>query len=127
MKKNTSKARLDKEFKDIASHGENADVKAQLVQDNYKHWKGIIKGPEDGPYAGGMFVVNIDIPEAYPFEPPKMKFDTKVWHPNVSSQTGAICLDILKNEYFLFSLIKQLALFFQALPLLYFGMLILLL
>jgi len=24
--------------------------------------------------------------------PPKMKFDTKVWHPNISSQTGAICL-----------------------------------
>ena len=76
-------------------------MKAQLVQDNYKHWKGIIKGPEDGPYAGGMFVVNIEIPDAYPFEPPKMKFDTKVWHPNVSSQTGAICLDILKNEYLL--------------------------
>ena len=28
----------------------------------------------------------------YPFMPPKMKFDTKVWHPNISSQTGAICL-----------------------------------
>ena len=28
-----------------------------------------------------------------------MKFDTKIWHPNVSSQTGAICLDILKNEW----------------------------
>lgn len=28
-----------------------------------------------------------------------MKFDTKVWHPNVSSQTGAICLDILKKEW----------------------------
>ncbi len=28
-----------------------------------------------------------------------MKFDTKIWHPNISSQTGAICLDILKNEW----------------------------
>lgn len=28
-----------------------------------------------------------------------MKFETKIWHPNVSSQTGAICLDILKNEW----------------------------
>lgn len=28
-----------------------------------------------------------------------MKFDTKIWHPNVSSQTGAICLDILKDEW----------------------------
>lgn len=35
---------------------------------------------------------------SYPFEPPKMKFITKVWHPNVSSVTGAICLDILKDQ-----------------------------
>ena len=28
-----------------------------------------------------------------------MKFETKIWHPNISSQTGAICLDILKNEW----------------------------
>ena len=29
----------------------------------------------------------------------QMKFDTKVWHPNISSESGAICLDILKNEW----------------------------
>lgn len=28
-----------------------------------------------------------------------MKYDTKIWHPNISSITGAICLDILKNEW----------------------------
>ena len=28
-----------------------------------------------------------------------MQFDTKIWHPNISSQTGAICLDILKDEW----------------------------
>ena len=43
--------------------------------------------------------MDIIIPPDYPFKPPKMKFDTKVWHPNISSQTGAICLDILKNEW----------------------------
>ena len=43
--------------------------------------------------------MDIIIPPDYPFKPPKMKFDSKIWHPNVSSQTGAICLDILKNEW----------------------------
>ena len=28
-----------------------------------------------------------------------MKFLTKIWHPNISSQTGAICLDILKDQW----------------------------
>ena len=53
----------------------------------------------DTPYEGGIFYVDIIIPPEYPFKPPKMKFDTKIWHPNISSQTGAICLDILKNEW----------------------------
>ena len=28
-----------------------------------------------------------------------MKFATKVWHPNISSASGAICLDILKDAW----------------------------
>ena len=28
-----------------------------------------------------------------------MKYETKIWHPNISSESGAICLDILKNEW----------------------------
>jgi ubiquitin-conjugating enzyme (huntingtin interacting protein 2) len=39
------------------------------------------------------------IPDSYPFQPVKMKFITKVYHPNVSSASGAICLDILKDAW----------------------------
>ena len=39
------------------------------------------------------------IPESYPFQPVKMKFITKVYHPNISSASGAICLDILKDAW----------------------------
>ena len=28
-----------------------------------------------------------------------MRFRSKVWHPNVSSANGAICLDILKDNW----------------------------
>lgn len=35
----------------------------------------------------------------YPFVPPVMRFRSKVWHPNVSSANGAICLDILKDNW----------------------------
>lgn len=32
-------------------------------------------------------------------DPLKAQFLTKVWHPNVSSVTGVICLDILKDKW----------------------------
>ena len=35
----------------------------------------------------------------YPFVPPMMRFRSRVWHPNVSSANGAICLDILKDQW----------------------------
>lgn len=67
------------------------------MNNDFKHWKGYIKGPEDTPYEGGFFQIDITMPPEYPYKPPKMRFETKIWHPNISSQTGAICLDILKD------------------------------
>ena len=67
-----------------------------MVNNDIRHWKGRIKGPKDTCYAGGVFDVEIIIPDDYPFKPSKMKFDTKIWHPNISSAKGAICLDIVK-------------------------------
>lgn len=91
--------RVSKEFSKITNAG-NRDIHVELVKEpDFSHWKAQIAGPIDTPYAGGVFTVDIKIPPNYPFAAPKMQFDTKVWHPNISSQTGVICLDILKNEW----------------------------
>ena len=93
------KNRILKEYEDLQKHKEENTVTVWMVDNNIHHWKGKIKGPIDTCYQGGIFVIDIIIPNEYPFKPPKMKFDTKIWHPNISSVTGAICLDILKNEW----------------------------
>ena len=90
--------RIRKEYQDLQKE-KNSNVQVKLVNNDIRHWKGRIKGPIDTCYQGGIFDVDIVIPNDYPFKPPKMKFDTKIWHPNISSVTGAICLDILKNEW----------------------------
>ena len=89
-------ARIQKEFQTITKQNE---FQVWLINNDYRHWKAIVKGPDDSVYQGGKFQIDIKIPDKYPYIPPKMFFDTKLWHPNVSSVTGAICLDILKDEW----------------------------
>ena len=55
-------------------------------------------GPEDSPYTGGVFFLNIHFPTDYPFKPPKVTFVTRIYHPNINSN-GGICLDILKDQW----------------------------
>ncbi|KFK36760.1 hypothetical protein AALP_AA4G166200 [Arabis alpina] len=62
------------------------------------HWQATIMGPNESPYSGGVFLVNIHFPPDYPFKPPKVVFRTKVFHPNINSN-GNICLDILKDQW----------------------------
>ena len=61
-------------------------------------WKAFIIGPEDTPYQNGMFELKIVFPTEYPFKAPKIQFITKIFHPNINSG-GAICLDILKEQW----------------------------
>ncbi|KAJ7366146.1 ubiquitin-conjugating enzyme/RWD-like protein [Mycena albidolilacea] len=94
-------ARLRRVNKEIADckNDKTSNIRIDLVDSSPFHLKGSFPGPEDTPYQGGLFEVDIVIPESYPFQPVKMKFITKVYHPNVSSASGAICLDILKDAW----------------------------
>jgi ubiquitin-conjugating enzyme (huntingtin interacting protein 2) len=111
--------RIGKEIADI-----RADTHSQISiepfgeQDDVTHLRGSFPGPPGTPYEGGSYAVDVKIPTDYPFTPPVMKFETKVWHPNISSQTvsnpctitlprllilddvqGAICLDTLSSAW----------------------------
>ena len=62
------------------------------------HWQATIMGPSDSPYQGGVFFLAVHFPSEYPFKPPKVNFTTRIYHPNIN-QNGAICLDILKDQW----------------------------
>jgi ubiquitin-conjugating enzyme E2 D/E len=66
--------------------------------DNLFIWDAMIMGPQDTPYAGGIFKLEIHFPTEYPFRAPKCIFKTRIFHPNIHPN-GSICLDILKDQW----------------------------
>ncbi|RVX18048.1 hypothetical protein VitviT2T_025615 [Vitis vinifera] len=91
--------RVQKELQECNKNMDVSGINVKPKGDSLTHLIGTIPGPMGTPYEGGIFQIDIVLPDGYPFEPPRMQFATKVWHPNISSQSGAICLDILKDQW----------------------------
>lgn len=62
-------------------------------EDLYK-WEVFVVGPPDTHYEGGFFKAHLIFPKEYPQKPPKMRFISELWHPNVHKD-GEVCISIL--------------------------------
>ena len=68
--------------------------------DSHHYWEVMMNGPNDTPYEGGIFFLDIILPERYPFEAPQIKFTTPIYHCNIRASDGQICcLDLLNLEW----------------------------
>jgi ubiquitin-conjugating enzyme E2 T len=72
-------------------------ISAFVVNDNIKTLEAQIIGPAESPFSSGTFTLSIEVPDRYPFEPPRVRFLTPIYHPNIDSD-GRICLDTLKMQ-----------------------------
>ena len=89
--------RINRELQDLG-RDPPSNCSAGPVGDDMFTWQATIMGPGDSPYQGGVFFLTIKFPTDYPFKPPKVSFNTKIYHPNINAN-GGICLDILKDQW----------------------------
>jgi len=89
-------------------------ISAVPHEDNLRYFDVSIHGPSGSPYEGGIFKLELFLPEDYPMTPPKIRFLTKIYHPNID-KLGRICLDVLKGNWSPALQIRTILLSIQAL------------
>ncbi|ETS63582.1 hypothetical protein PaG_01881 [Moesziomyces aphidis] len=65
-----------------------------VSEDNYLEWEALVPGPDGTPFEGGVFSARLTFPASYPLEPPTMRFEPPIFHPNVYAD-GLVCISIL--------------------------------
>ena len=73
-------------------------VSATPFAENMRYFNVVIAGPINSPYEGGIFKLELFLPEDYPMSPLKVRFLTQIYHPNID-KLGRICLDVLKTNW----------------------------
>ena len=72
---------------------------SQTLPDDLTQLLICITGPDGTPYSQGLWYLRLDIPLEYPQSPPTATFKTRIFHPNVAEETGAVCLETLKRDW----------------------------
>jgi ubiquitin-conjugating enzyme E2 D/E len=74
--------RIQQEFKTQQRPG----IAVEMVDDNIFHWRALILGPADTPYASCVFECHVIIPSNYPVSAPEVYFATEIYHCNVDTE-----------------------------------------
>ncbi|KAK2782020.1 hypothetical protein FQN52_001244 [Onygenales sp. PD_12] len=72
---------------------------SSLFPDDLTQLTILLTGPQGTPYSQGLWQLHLRMPEDYPKSPPKAAFKTRIWHPNVDEESGAVCVDTLKRGW----------------------------
>ncbi|XP_020613748.1 ubiquitin-conjugating enzyme E2 G1-like [Orbicella faveolata] len=85
---------LKRQLKELTKNPTEGFSAGLIDDDNLFKWELMVVGPPDTFYEGGLFKAHLYFPKEYPQRPPKMRFISDFWHPNVHKD-GEVCISIL--------------------------------
>lgn len=94
--KMTASKRVAKELEDLQKELPKYLRNLCSEEDNVLVWHALLL-PERPPYNLKAFRLCISFPREYPFQPPTVKFTTRIYHPNVD-RDGRVCLPIISKK-----------------------------
>ncbi|KAF7345109.1 Ubiquitin-conjugating enzyme E2 G1 [Mycena venus] len=85
---------LRRQLTELTKHPVEGFSAGLVDDDNLYEWEILVIGPPDTLYEGGFFKARLTFPPEFPLLPPKMRFITPMWHPNIYPD-GVVCVSIL--------------------------------
>ncbi|KDE04343.1 ubiquitin-conjugating enzyme E2 G1 [Microbotryum lychnidis-dioicae p1A1 Lamole] len=85
---------LTRQLTQLTKHPVEGFSAGLIDDDNVYEWEITIFGPPDTLYEGAFLRATLTFPQDFPLRPPKMKFLTEMWHPNIY-KNGEVCISIL--------------------------------
>ncbi|KAK7541938.1 ubiquitin-conjugating enzyme/RWD-like protein [Phyllosticta citribraziliensis] len=86
---------LGRQLKQMQTDKDIPGISVGLVDNNVFEWEVMLMISDDCKfYGGGFFRARLSFPSEYPLLPPKMKFETPIFHPNIYP-SGDVCISIL--------------------------------
>ncbi|TFK97817.1 ubiquitin-conjugating enzyme [Pterulicium gracile] len=93
-KTNSNTLLLRRQLQELTKNPVQGFSAGLVDDDNMFEWEILIIGPADTLYEGGFLKARLSFPPEFPLLPPKLKFSTPMWHPNVYAD-GVLCISIL--------------------------------
>ena len=69
-----------------------------ISEDNLMIWSATVFGPDDTPWEGGIFSMRLTFNDQYPDKPPRVRFTSEMFHPNIYPD-GTLCMDLIQDNW----------------------------